>query len=130
MTNYANPVVCNTGAVMYTGAGTGYIVQTPAGVLYAVHSDSSTGDIYFVKSTDGGLSWGSRTVVSSAITIGFFVVFWELMHGAIPDAGRDTLLVMLGSLGAAWVSVVAYYFGSSSGSAKKTAALERAASSR
>lgn len=67
------------------------------------------------------------SVLAAAITVGFFSVLWELMHGAIPETGRDALLVMLGSLGTAWASVVAYYYGSSTGSARKTALLEKVA---
>ena len=67
------------------------------------------------------------SILAGAIMAGFFTVLWELMHGAIPESGRDALLVMLGSLATAFASVVAYYYGSSSGSAKKTSALERIA---
>lgn len=64
-------------------------------------------------------------ILAAAITIGFFWILWMMMRGGMPETGHDAFLVMLGSLGTAWTSVVSYFYGSSSGSARKTAALER-----
>lgn len=65
-------------------------------------------------------------VLAGLITVGFFVVLGTLM--AYPDAkDSDPLLIMLGSLGTAWATVVAYYFGSSAGSQRKTAELAKLA---
>jgi len=53
------------------------------------------------------------------VILGFFGVLTFMLLRAVPDQARDALMVMLGALGAAFMSVVAYYFGSSAGSARK-----------
>ena len=57
------------------------------------------------------------------VTAGFFGMLATLAFQDLPTTNKDMLNVMLGSLGAAWVAVVSYYFGSSAGSRAKDAAL-------
>ncbi len=60
------------------------------------------------------------------VTAGFFGILFYMAGWSIPPSSKDLLNIMLGSLGAAWVSIVSYYFGSSSGSARTTELLAQA----
>lgn len=51
---------------------------------------------------------------------GFFGVIALMIYNELPMAGRDSLLVLVGSLGAAFGAIVQYYFGSSAGSYDKS----------
>lgn len=65
-------------------------------------------------------------ILAVLITMGFFGVLCYMLLRTIPPAGHDAMLLMLGSLSTAWTSVVAYYFGSSAGSARKSELLAQA----
>lgn len=64
-------------------------------------------------------------ILAYGVTLGFFGVLATIMFCSIPNASRDVLNIMLGSLGTAWTGVIAYYFGSSSGSDRKTELLAK-----
>lgn len=68
-------------------------------------------------------------VLAATITVGFFGVLAKMMIGH-PVENSDVLNIMLGSLGTAWTGVVAYYFGSSAGSRRKTELLSQSASEK
>jgi len=57
-------------------------------------------------------------VLAVGVTMGFFGILFGLMIGTV-DPANQALMIMLGSLGTAWVSIIAFYFGSSSGSQAK-----------
>ncbi len=57
-------------------------------------------------------------VMSLFITVGFFGILGYMLTDEYKSS--EPLLVMLGSLGTAWVAVVNYWFGSSHGSTVKT----------
>lgn len=61
-----------------------------------------------------------------AVTAGFFAVLVLLLLR--PEPAGEVATTLLGALGAGWVGVISYYFGSSSGSQIKTRLLaERSA---
>lgn len=59
-------------------------------------------------------------ILAISVTAGFFGVLAFMLTQEVPAGSKDVLNIMLGSLGTAWIQVMAYYFGSSSGSDKKT----------
>jgi predicted amino acid-binding ACT domain protein len=65
-------------------------------------------------------------ILAYGITAGFFGILAFMLTHEMPPMAHDALLLMLGGLGTAWASVVAYYFGSSAGSDKKTDLLSQA----
>jgi hypothetical protein len=53
-----------------------------------------------------------QQVLALAVTLGFFGLLFLLCFKAAPNANLAMLNIVLGSLGTAWVAVMAYYFGS------------------
>lgn len=66
-----------------------------------------------------------QAALALLILTGFFAAIWLAMTREVTASMRDALLILIGSLGAAFGAVVNYYFGSSSGSAKKDELLSR-----
>lgn len=64
-----------------------------------------------------------QAVLAFVLTVGFFGCIWMVTKTEVSSSMRDALLILIGSLGAAFGAVVNYYFGSSSGSAQKNALL-------
>lgn len=65
--------------------------------------------------------------IAFVILVGFFSVLYALIQAKVEAGGmRDALLIMVGALAAMSTSVVNYYFGSSSGSARKDELLREA----
>lgn len=61
-------------------------------------------------------------VLAFIVTLGFFGMLVCMWKFPPPAENKDLLLVMLGALGSAWASIIAFYFGSSSGQEKMTTA--------
>jgi len=69
-------------------------------------------------------------VLSSLVTVGYFSILIGMMRGALKVDDSQALLIMLGSLGTAWGAVMAFWFGSTSGSAEKTRLLAQSQPSK
>jgi hypothetical protein len=57
------------------------------------------------------------SLLATGVTFGFFGILYALMSGYATKS--DELMIMLGSLSTAWISIVTFYFGSSAGSQRK-----------
>lgn len=76
-------------------------------------------------------SWFAKNqihILATAVTLGFFGLLSYMIKYNVPDANKDMLNIMLGSLGTAWVSIVGFYFGSSKGSDDKNKIIDKLAS--
>lgn len=62
-------------------------------------------------------------ILAYLLTAGFFGVLGSVLAFGVPQEGHDVVLVLLGSLGTAWASAMAYFFGSSTGSKTAQATL-------
>lgn len=58
--------------------------------------------------------------LAGGVTAGFFGALAAVMVAPLSTTVHDLLLVMIGALQTAWVSIIAYYFGSSKDSGAKT----------
>ena len=65
-------------------------------------------------------------VLAVGVTVGFFGIVGYILHYGLPPTGGEALLMLIGTLGTAWTSVMGFYFGSSAGSKQKTDALTAA----
>ena len=65
-------------------------------------------------------------LLAFGVTAGFFGVLVFMLFRSVPSTAHDALLLLLGSLSTAWTAVIAYYFGSSAGSDRKTELLAQA----
>jgi asparagine N-glycosylation enzyme membrane subunit Stt3 len=66
--------------------------------------------------------------LSIIVTVGFLGVLICMMKGWLTTDSSDALLLMLGSLGTAWTSVMAFWFGTTRQSENKTTMLAAAPS--
>lgn len=80
----------------------------------------ATGDRDSARKREIAVKDNTPKILAYAITMGFFAVLAVLMFGNVPAGSKEILYIMLGTLGTAWIGVINYYFGSTSGSAEKT----------
>lgn len=77
-----------------------------------------------------GMQMATRSWVpaalSIAVTVGYFTILIGMMLGTFKVSDSQALLLMLGSLGTAWGVVMAFWFGTTADSGRKTELLAAA----
>ena len=58
--------------------------------------------------------------LAALIVLKIFVLVGLLIFQTMPEANKDLLILVIGNLMAAFISVISYFFGSSKGSSDKT----------
>lgn len=64
-------------------------------------------------------------ILGGLIVLGFFCLLGLLIYITIPEPNKDLLNIAIGSLIAAFATVVGYFYGSSKGSSDKTELLNQ-----
>jgi hypothetical protein len=65
-------------------------------------------------------------VLSFVVTFGYFGILGGMLSGVFNTSDSEALLIMLGSLGTAWGMVMAFWFGTTRDSGRKTELLAQA----
>ena len=58
-------------------------------------------------------------ILGGLIVVGFFILLITLVYSSVPEENKDLLNLVVGALIGSFATVVGYFFGSSSSSAKK-----------
>src|SRR3990167_6304625 len=93
MTTFVETAVGGTEVAHFNGAGTNYLVETSAGVLYQVYIDGNS-DVLFSKSTDSGKTWAAPVTIFTGSTTQLSVWFgpWSgLANGLIYCAYTESV---------------------------------------
>ncbi|CAB4140268.1 hypothetical protein UFOVP669_20 [uncultured Caudovirales phage] len=69
-------------------------------------------------------------ILSIIVTLGYFGVLAGMMTGTLKVKDSESMLLMLGSLGTAWGMVMAFWFGTTSGSQAKNEMLANSVPAR
>lgn len=80
----------------------------------------ATGDRDSARKREIEVKDNTPRILAYALVLGFFSVLGFMLVANVPAGSRDLLNIMLGMLGTSFVSVIAYYFGSSAGSNEKS----------
>ena len=65
-------------------------------------------------------------LLSVLVTVGYFAILIGMMTGALGVSDSQALLIMLGALGSAWGMVMAFWFGTTASSSRKTELIAQA----
>ncbi len=69
-------------------------------------------------------------ILAITVTAGFFGMLATLVFHLVPPEALQIITLMIGTLGSTWVSIITYYFGSSSGSAAKQDTINKIAAQK
>lgn len=72
-------------SAIHTGAGTNYVVQANNGHRYWVYCERSTGDLFYSKSTDDGVTWSRPIAIALSITTQAIAVWYDRWSGVAAD---------------------------------------------